>query len=117
MQISNSASLGLTMSSTSLEIEDDKPYLLKPDNSSNLKQKNEDILYSIKFRAMILFQVFASGSYSVLVHLCEKDGLIAFSSTTMNFILEVVKLSFSFSALFYSTSIKNNICPNKRQII
>ncbi len=117
MQISNSPSLGLAMSSTSLAVDDDKSYLLTMDNSSNLKQKTEDILHSIKFRAMILFQILACGSYSVLVHLCEKDGVIAFSSTTMNFILEVVKLTFSFSALFYSTSIKINICPNIRQII
>jgi hypothetical protein len=87
------------------------------DNSSNLKQKTEDILHSIKFRAMILFQILACGSYSVLVHLCEKDGVIAFSSTTMNFILEVVKLNFSFFALLYSTSINANICPNIHQII
>jgi probable UDP-sugar transporter A4 len=49
----------------------------------------------LAFRAMVLFQVLAYGSYSVLVHLWERDGVIMFSSTAMNLILEFVKLVFS----------------------
>jgi hypothetical protein len=103
MQTSNSASFGLTMSASSGDVDN---------NTLNLKQKTEDILHSIKFRAIILFQIIACGSYSVLVHLCEKDGVITFSSTTMNLILEIVKLIFSFFALTYSTSRNTNIYPN-----
>ena len=71
----------------------------------NPKENMEQIFHSIQFRAMILFQIIAYGSYSILVHLCEKNGMISFSSTTMNFILEFVKLIFSLSALMYSQSI------------
>jgi probable UDP-sugar transporter A4 len=111
MQISNSASLALTMSTTS----DDVTYSSKTDNSLlNSRPNPENILYSIKFRAMIFFQILAYGSYSVLVHLCEKNGAITFSSTTMNFLLEFVKLIFSLSALLYSTTITY---PNKLQFI
>ncbi len=113
MQITtNSASLGLTMSITSDDHDDDDvTFLSKTDNS---KQTTENLLYSIKFRAMIFFQILAYGSYSVLVHLCEKNGAITFSSTTMNFLLEFVKLIFSLSALIYSTTINY---PNKSQFI
>ena len=52
---------------------------------------------------MILFQIIAYGSYSILVHLCEVNGMISFSSTTMNFILEIVKLIFSITALISSS--------------
>ncbi|CAF1349357.1 unnamed protein product [Rotaria sp. Silwood1] len=47
---------------------------------------------------MIIFQIIAYGSYSVLVHLCEKNGVITFSSATMNFIIEFMKLLFSLNA-------------------
>jgi probable UDP-sugar transporter A4 len=117
MQINNSASRGLVMSASSDDVDDDMLYLPMTNNSLNLKEKSENILYSIKFRAMILFQILAYGSYSVLVHLCEKNGIITFSSTTMNFILEFFKLIFSLSALIYSTSINKNICLNINQFI
>jgi hypothetical protein len=108
MQTSNSASFGLTMSASSGDVDN---------NTLNLKQKTEDILHSIKFRAIILFQIIACGSYSVLVHLCEKDGVITFSSTTMNFILEIVKLIFSFFALTYSASNTTYTYPNINQFV
>lgn len=119
MENSNSASLGLAMSPASIDVDDDaSSSLLSTETSSlNFKQKAEEILHSIKFRAMICFQILAYGSYSVLVHLCEKDGVITFSSTAMNFILEVVKLIFSFSALIYSSQMKLNIFPNIHQLI
>ncbi|CAF3751212.1 unnamed protein product [Adineta steineri] len=66
---------------------------------------------------MILFQIIAYGSSSVLIHLCEKNGVITFSSTAMNFILEVVKLSFSITALMFSSSTIGNIYLNKEQLI
>ena len=58
-------------------------------------ERADKISHSPVFRAMILFQVFAYGSYSVLVHLCERDGAIMFSSMTMNLVLECIKLFFS----------------------
>jgi probable UDP-sugar transporter A4 len=118
MQISSSASFGVAMSKSSGDVDhDDASFLPKTDNSVNFKQKAEDILQSITFRAMIFFQVLAYGSYSVLVHLCEKNGAITFSSTTMNFILEFVKLTFSFCALIYFTPIDTHIYPSKIQLI
>ncbi|CAF1518781.1 unnamed protein product [Rotaria sp. Silwood1] len=105
------------MSDSTDNIDHEKSFSSTSDNSISFKQKTEDILHSIGFRAMIFFQILAYGSYSVLVHLCEKDGAVAFSSTTMNFILEFAKLIFSFGALFYFTSININIYPSKIQII
>ena len=101
MQIGNSASLSLSASESLDNIDDESSQLSLIKNSINTKQKSQDMLHSIRFRAMIFFQVIAYGSYSVLVHLCESDGAVAFSSITMNFILELVKLLFSFAALFY----------------
>jgi probable UDP-sugar transporter A4 len=60
-----------------------------------LKEGTHGVSQSLAFRAMVLFQVLAYGSYSVLVHLCERDGAIMFSSTTMNLVLEFIKLVFS----------------------
>lgn len=59
------------------------------------KSNAEKVSHSCAFRTMILFQILAYGSYSVLVHLCEQNGLISFSSTTMNFIIEISKLFMS----------------------
>ena len=114
MQISNSASLGLTMSPPS---DEDISYSTKIDDTLTLRQNAENVLNSIQFRAMIFFQILAYGSYSVLVHLCEKNGAIAFSSTTMNFILEFAKLIFSISALLVSTPIGSSYCPSAIQLI
>jgi len=60
-----------------------------------LNERTDGVSHSLAFRAMVLFQVLAYGSYSVLVHLCERDGAIMFSSTTMNLVLEFIKLVFS----------------------
>ncbi|CAF0749048.1 unnamed protein product [Didymodactylos carnosus] len=65
---------------------------------------SQQLVNTVVFKAMIVFQVFAYGSYSVLVHLCEKNGKIEFSSTTMNFILELSKLLFSLNAFLCISS-------------
>lgn len=72
-----------------------------PTHESSSSQKNtvEPVSHSLAFRAMVFFQVVASGSYSVLVHLCERDGNIMFSSATMNLIIELTKLVCSLVAL------------------
>ena len=72
---------------------------------------------SLTFRVMILLQVLACGSYSILVHLCERNGAIEFSSITMNFILELIKLVFSIGALTCCIPIKHTemIIPCKRK--
>ncbi|CAF3959443.1 unnamed protein product [Rotaria sordida] len=67
-------------------------------NSLNIKQRTKNSSYSILFCAMIIFQIIAYGSYSILVHLCEKNGTITFSSVIMNFIIEFIKLLFSLHA-------------------
>ena len=56
---------------------------------------------SIIFRAMIFFQIIAYGSYSILVHLCEQNGTITFSSVNMNFLIEFLKLIFSLNAFIF----------------
>ncbi|UJR29014.1 hypothetical protein I4U23_010232 [Adineta vaga] len=68
-------------------------------NSSNFLQTTKHISHSLIFRGMICFQVLAYGSYSILVHLCEKDGQITFSSSTMNLMIEFIKLIVSLNAI------------------
>jgi probable UDP-sugar transporter A4 len=74
----------------------------------SLTEKSDGVSHSLVFRAMILFQVLAYGSYSVLVHLCERNGAIMFSSTTMNLVLELIKLVFSLTLHFFHS---HEICP------
>ena len=50
---------------------------------------------------MICFQIIAYGCYSILVHLCEQNGMITFSSLTMNFLIEFLKLIISLNAFIY----------------
>jgi len=57
---------------------------------------------------MIFFQIIAYGSYSILIHLCEENGKIAFSSVTMNLMIEFIKLIFSLNAFIYSKTIHLN---------
>ncbi|CAF0945666.1 unnamed protein product [Didymodactylos carnosus] len=70
---------------------------------------NQQFVSSVTFKAMVVFQIFAYGSYSVLVHLCEKNGKIEFSSTTMNFILELTKLLFSLNAFLCCPSTTTSV--------
>jgi len=86
-------------------------------STKEIPNKSDDISSSIRFRAMILFQIIAYGSYSVLVHLCEQNGVISFSSTTMNFLLEFIKLSFSSIAWIYSLSIETINYPDLNSIV
>lgn len=114
MQTTKNTSLSLTMPDSSLHAMSaddagDKTTFLPITNKTVIVKKTPDgVLQSMAFRAMICFQVLAYGSYSVLVHLCEVNGVIAFSSTMMNFILEFVKLLFSCCALLYSTPVLSN---------
>lgn len=77
-------------------------------NFLNLKEKKVNISHSIYFRIIILFQIIAYGSYSILIHLCEKNGQILFSSITMNFLIEFLKLIFSLNAFIYFKNIHFN---------
>jgi hypothetical protein len=88
------------MSAIKLDADKDNNHAHAHENSSLRKETDEHVSNSLTFRAMVLFQVVAYGSYSILVHLCERDGTIMFSSTTMNLVLELIKLAFSFTALF-----------------
>ncbi|UJR31388.1 hypothetical protein I4U23_018882 [Adineta vaga] len=76
---------------------------IKIDLPSLTIEKKDDVSQSLAFRAMVLFQVLAYGSYSVLVHLCERGGVIMFSSTTMNLVLEFIKLSFSLTSHLFNS--------------
>ncbi|CAF1599047.1 unnamed protein product [Rotaria magnacalcarata] len=82
---------------------------LAHEDSTSHNESNERISHSLTFRAMILFQVLAYGSYSILVHLCEHDGHIMFSSATMNLVLELVKLIFSLIALLCTSKQSSSI--------
>lgn len=44
------------------------------------------------WRIMLLSGVFIYGSYTVLVHLCEVDGKIPFSSASMVLVTEIMKV-------------------------
>ena len=74
------------------------------ENLSWSKQKADSVSNSLAFRSMIFLQIMACGSFSVLVHLCERDGAIMFSSATMNLVLEFIKLVFSLAALYFSSA-------------
>ncbi|CAF1357765.1 unnamed protein product [Adineta ricciae] len=106
MQLASSTTnLGLAMADSPHHDDAGKTLILSiKEDVINLKQKSEEVLQSIAFRAMIFFQIIAYGSYSILVHLCEENHAIAFSSTAMNFILEFVKLCFSFIGVIYSST-------------
>ena len=54
------------------------------------------LLKNFSWICLLSFQVLSYGSYTVLVHLCEENGKIKFSSTALNFLIEFLKLSFSF---------------------
>jgi probable UDP-sugar transporter A4 len=71
---------------------------------SSSEEKSNNASNRLAFRAMIFFQVLVCGSYSTLIHLCEHDGSITFSSTTMNSVIELVKLVFSLIAYFCSST-------------
>ena len=117
MQIGNGATLALAMSDSLTRPNDDVEFLSKHDDSNRGQQKSNDLLHSITFRAMIVFQIMAYGSYSVLVHLCEENGVVAFSSTSMNFVLEFVKLTFSLCALVYCSSAPSHTFSIRTQML
>lgn len=110
----------ITSDSSLLLIDDDASPLPDVNSSASSKmQRVENVSHLLAFRAMILLQVLACGSYSVLVHLCQRNGTIEFSSVTMNFILELIKLAFSIGALTCCLPIKHmaTIIPFKKQQI
>ena len=77
-------------------------------NSFDSKEKSSRISQSVFFRLIICFQIIAYGSYSILVHLCQQNQTIAFSSLTLNLLIELFKLILSLSALIYSKEIHLN---------
>lgn len=60
----------------------------------------------ILWYCLLLFQVFSCGSYTVLVHLCEENGKIAFNSSAMNLTIEFSKLILSLIGLLYQKNTK-----------
>jgi len=50
------------------------------------------------------------GSYTILIHLCEVDGKLPFSSASTVLVTEVLKVNNSFQLIFYSVffGIDNN---------
>ena len=80
-------------------------------------EQSEDISHSTEFRVMIIFQIISYGSYSILIHLCEKDNMVAFSSVTMNLAIEFIKLFISLSAFIYFVLMNTDIHLPKMQIL
>lgn len=105
------------MSVNELDAINDSKHASAHENLSLRKDTDEHVSQSLTFRAMVLFQVIAYGSYSILVHLCERNGVIMFSSTTMNLVLELVKLVFSCTALFCTGKPSTAIITGKRSLI
>jgi probable UDP-sugar transporter A4 len=55
---------------------------------------------------LIIVQVISYGSYTILVHLCEENGMIKFHSSSVNFIIEFLKLFLSLLCYFFEFFIK-----------
>jgi uncharacterized membrane protein (DUF485 family) len=49
----------------------------------------------ISWLSLISFQILSYGSYTILVHLSEENGRINFNSTSLNFLIELLKLTVS----------------------
>lgn len=76
------------------------------------------VLKSICWLGLLSFQVISYGSYTILVHLCEENGRITFSSTALNLTIEFFKLIFSCICLLFSylyQEIKLNTDANKKR--
>lgn len=54
----------------------------------------------LSYISLICFSVLIYGSYTILIHLCEADGKLPFSSASMVLVTEVVKVGAP--GLFYS---------------
>lgn len=105
------------MSVTKLDLNEDNRHIPTHENASTRKNTADSVPHSLAFRAMILFQVIACGSYSVLVHLCEHNGRIMFSSATMNLIIELTKLVCSLIGLLCTREQPFVIITIKRSLI
>ncbi|CAF0944399.1 unnamed protein product [Brachionus calyciflorus] len=51
-----------------------------------------ETIQKIGWSSLLVFQAVSYGSYTILVHLCEKNGRILFSATSMNLVIEFCKL-------------------------
>ncbi|CAF0876634.1 unnamed protein product [Brachionus calyciflorus] len=60
-----------------------------------------DSLVKIGWSSLLIFQAISYGSYTILVHLCEENGQITFSSTSLNLIIEFLKLIVSILGIFF----------------
>lgn len=59
--------------------------------------------------ALVLsIQVISYGSYTILVHLCEENGQIQFNSSSMNLLIEFVKLKISLFAYLFRRFIRSS---------
>ncbi|CAF0781130.1 unnamed protein product [Brachionus calyciflorus] len=58
-----------------------------------------DTIQNIGWSSLLIFQAVSYGSYTILVHLCEKNGRISFSATSMNLIIEFFKLMVSITGI------------------
>jgi solute carrier family 35 (probable UDP-sugar transporter), member A4 len=68
---------------------------------------------NIPFLILLLFQSISYGSYTILVHLCEKNGKIPFNATSLNLVIEILKLSFSIICLGI-VYMRNNTSTNNK---
>lgn len=74
------------------------------------------VLRKFSWLCLLSFQVISYGSYTVLIHLCEENGKIRFSSTAMNFLIELFKLAFSLACYLVERSLESRSRFNSKPI-
>jgi hypothetical protein len=67
----------------------------------------------ISWLSLISFQILSYGSYTILVHLSEENGRINFNSTSLNFLIELLKLTVSLICHGISCFFKRNSLDKK----
>ncbi|CAH8867197.1 unnamed protein product, partial [Trichobilharzia szidati] len=88
-------------SQTTLTIHDEKDDELL--NSQIKMQQNNDVpvlpFPTFIWRIFLVFGVFLCSSYTIIVHLCEKDGRLPFSSAAVILMTELIKILSNFKIL------------------
>lgn len=72
------------------------------------------VLDTVQWACMLIIGTLVYGSYTILVHLCETDGKIPFSSTSSTLMIEASKLLTSMVLYFKQTSCQRFSIPKLR---
>lgn len=79
--------------------------------------EGERPVHPLLWNLMIVFGVLIYGSYTILIHLCEADGKLPFSSASMVLVTEVVKLFLSINFFMYENHGQSFKCPSLRSAL